>query len=734
MPLNNFPFYRQLDQMDCGPSCLRMIAKHFGKTYSLNYLRKKSHITREGVSVLGLSEAAESIGFRTLTVAVPIDSLLNEVPLPCIAHWRQRHFVVVYKSDEKNVYVADPAIGCIKYPKEKFVEGWLYNKKKDDDGVLILLEASPEFYEKDGEEEESGIRGFSFMLHYLKPFRKFINQLILGVIASIIIQLVFPFTARAIVDYGIHHQDIGFIYLILGGQIVLFFSQTSIGIIRNWVLLHMGSRINISIISDFLSKMMRLPISYFDSKMKSDLIQRIEDNRRIENFLSSVTLNGLFSFISLIVFGSVLAIFNVSIFLIFLVSTVMHLTWVLLFARRRAILDYIRHDQSAENRSSILQLINGISEIKLNNSELRRRWEWEAIQVKLFKTSSKGLALAQLQSTGANFINEFKNIVITVIAANDVVAGNITLGTMLAIQYILGQLNGPMSDIISFIQSGQDAKLSMNRLSEIHQNKNEDENETDANASIPQNGDIILKNVSFQYGGPNSRRVLDDVSITIPQGKVTAIVGISGSGKTTLLKLLLKFYPPTEGRISIGAVNLSDVNASVWRKECGVVMQDGFIFADTIARNITESSSEEFIDKKRLEHSVDIANLSDTIENMPMGFSTNLSWGGITLSGGENQRVLIARAIYKNPSFVLFDEATSSLDANNERKIMEKLYGFYAGRTVVIVAHRLSTVKNADQIVVLKNGKVAEVGTHDELTKSKKDYYELVKNQLELGN
>jgi len=734
MPLKKFPFYRQLDQMDCGPTCLRMIAKHYGKDFSLSYLRKKSYITREGVSALGLSEAAESIGFRTLTVALPIDSLIKEVPLPCIAHWRQRHFVVVHHVDDKHVYCADPAIGLLKYTKDKFLDGWLYNKKKDDEGLLILLEKSPEFDEQPGDAETKGARNYAFMLHYLRPYKKFIFQLLLGVFASIIIQVVFPFTARAMVDFGINHQNLSFIYLILIGQIVLFLSQTSIGIIRNWVLLHMGSRINISIISDFLSKMMRLPISFFDSKMKSDLIQRIEDNRRIENFLSSVTLNGFFSFFSLLVFGSVMAFFSFSIFLIFISATMLYIAWVLVFAKKRAILDYIRHDQSAENRSSILQLINGISEIKLNNSELRRRWEWEAIQIKLFKTSSKGLSLAQVQVTGANFINEFKNIIITVIAANDVVNGTITLGTMLAIQYILGQLNSPMSDIITFIQSGQDAKLSMERLSEIHQNKNEDETLTTDNIEVPQQANIKLDHISFQYGGPNSRWVLDDVSIEIPYGKVTAIVGVSGSGKTTLLKLLLKFYPVTKGQILVDNVNLNDIPTTPWRKKCGVVMQDGFIFADTITRNITESSSEEFIDKKRLQEAVDTANLTDVVENLPMGYSTNLSWGGISLSGGENQRVLIARAIYKDPAIVFFDEATSSLDANNEKKIMEKLYRFYAGRTVVIVAHRLSTVRNADQIIVLKNGKVAETGAHAELTKLKGNYYELVKNQLELGN
>lgn len=730
---NSFPFFRQLDQMDCGPTCLKMIAKYYHKEYTLDYLRRKSYITREGVSVLGLSEAAENIGFRTLTVAVTIDSLIEQVSLPCIAHWKQRHFVVVYKIKNGHIYVADPAIGKLKYTKDQFLDGWLYNKKKDDEGVLILLETSPEFNDEEGISENKSIFKYSFILHYLRPYQRFINQLLLGVLTSIIIQLIFPFTARAIVDLGINYQNISLIYLILAGQIILFLSQTSVNVIRNWVLLHMGSRINISIVADFLSKMMKLPISFFDSKMKYDLLQRIEDNRRIEFFLSSVTLNGLFSFFSVIIFSVVLAFFSLSIFSVFIFSTVIYLGWVLFFSKRRAILDYIRHNQSSENRSSILQLINGISEIKLNNSELRRRWEWEAIQIKLFKTTSKGLSITQLQITGAHFINEFKNIIITVLAANDVVRGNISLGTMLSIQYILGQLNGPMSDIITFIQSGQDAKLSLERLSEIHQNKNEDTIESAGTIDIQAKSNLKFEHVSFQYGSPNSRMVLDDVSIEIPYEKVTAIVGASGSGKTTLLKLLLKFYPATKGSISVGSVNLKDIHTASWRKECGVVMQDGFIFADTIARNITESSSEELIDKIRLQESVEMANLSDLLNELPMGYSTNLSWGGVSLSGGESQRVLIARAIYKNPAFVFFDEATSSLDANNEKNIMEKLYNFYKGRTVVVVAHRLSTVKNADQIIVLKNGRVTETGKHDELIKLKGSYYQLVKNQLELG-
>ncbi|MGQ7856704.1 peptidase domain-containing ABC transporter [Pedobacter sp. WC2501] len=731
--MSKFPFFKQLDQMDCGPTCLKMIAKFHGKTYPIEYLREKSYITREGVSFLGLSEAAEAINLRTLSVVLNYDDFAEKAPLPCVVNWRQRHFIVVYKFEKGKVYCADPAFGLITYTKQQFIEGWLYNKKTDDESVVLLFETTPEFDDENDQLENKKKRNWIFLLHYLKPHKRFLWQLFYGLIASTVIQLLFPFATQAIVDYGINTRDIGFIYIILLGQLMLFISQTLIGVIRSWILLHIGARINIAILSDFLAKLMKLPISFFDSKMTSDILQRIDDNRRIESFLSSTTLNIIFSGLTFIVFGAVLSVYSLKIFLVFLVFAIIYVLWVLIFVKKRAELDYKRYDAAAENRSSILQLINGLVEIKLNNSEKRRRWEWEGVQIRLFKISVKGLSLSQLQVTGANFINELKNIIILVIAANSVVNGAITLGIMLSIQYIMGQLNAPLQDFISFLQSAQDAKISLQRLSEIHDKTNEDELSTLSERHHGRDS-IILKNVGLQYGGPNSRWILEDINLCIPQGKVTAIVGTSGSGKTSLLKLLLKFFKPTRGEIFVGNVNLENIQTNMWRKDCGVVMQDGFIFADTIARNITESSSEEYIDKEKLKKSVHIANLDQMIENLPLGYNTNLSWGGVSLSGGEQQRVLISRAVYKDPSYLLFDEATSALDTNNEKIIMERLSDFFEQKTVVVVAHRLSTVKSADQIIVLDKGKIVETGTHEELVKKQNHYYTLVKNQLELGN
>jgi ATP-binding cassette, subfamily B, bacterial len=733
----SFPFYRQLDRIDCGPTCLRMILKHHGKVYSREYLREKSFITREGVSINGLSEAAESVGLRSLSVRVTFESLKDEAPLPCIAHWRQRHFVVVYKVTRKFVYVADPDFGLIKYTHEKFKEGWINNGvgNADEEGFLLLLEPGASFYEKEEEGAKKNVSGFSVLLPYFKPFRKYFSQLLLGLVVGTIIQVAFPFLTQSIVDHGIKTQNINFIYIILLAQLMLFFSQTLIEIFRGWLLLHMGARINISIISDFLMKMMRLPMSFFDSRRSGDILQRVEDNHRIESFLSSMSLTVIFSFFNLIIFSFILAYYNFKIFAVFLTGSILYVVWVLVFMKKRAVLDFRRFDESAGSTSNLVQLINGIQEIKLNNSEKRRRWEWESIQAKLFKISVRSLSLAQYQSTGATFLNEFKNIIITFIAAHAVINGEITLGMMLAIQYIIGQMNGPLNSFIAFMQRTQDAKISLERLGEIQTVKDENDEDENSTRILLANQNIhICNNLHFRYGGSSSPLILKDLDLEIPAGKITAIVGASGSGKTTLLKLLLKFYKPTSGNIKIGPQDLNFIQTNVWRESCGVVMQDGFIFSDSIARNITESSSEGQIDKERLQYAVKVANLEELIETFPAGYNTKIGGSGLQLSGGQKQRVLIARAVYKNPEFLFFDEATSALDANNEKVIMENLYEFFKGKTVIVIAHRLSTVKNADKIVVLHKGKIIEEGCHEDLAMKKGAYFTLVKNQLELGN
>jgi ATP-binding cassette subfamily B protein len=734
MKLGKFPFYKQLDQMDCGPTCLRMVAKHFGRSIPIDVLRRKSNITREGVSLGGIAEAAEDIGLHTLAVSIDFKTLEEEVPLPCIAHWRQRHFVVVYEIKKDVVYVADPAHGRVKYSKEDFIKGWI-GKSADpesSEGYLLLLEPTPEFFNADPDEKKE--YGFKFLFWYFRPFKKYILQLILGLVVGSLLQLIFPFLTQAVVDYGINYQNINFVYLILIAQLTLFVSQTTVELIRGWILLHMTSRININLISDFLIKLMRLPIAFFDSKNTGDIIQRIYDHNRIQNFLSSTTLNTLFSAFNFVIFGAVLAYYNLTIFTLFFIGSVVYVGWTLLFLKKRAELDYKRFDQSSDNQSSLYQLISGMQEIKLNGSERRRRWEWEAIQVRLFKISIKGLALSQTQNTGGQFLNELKNILITFVAAKAVIDGQLTLGMMLSIQYIIGQLNLPINNFISFIQTGQDAKISLERLAEIHLKDDEEDRNEDFIKELPDDKSIHIKDVSFRYGGVSSPWVLQNLDFTIPEGKVTAIVGASGSGKTTLIKLLLKFYEPTEGNILIGPSKLENISTGTWRKACGSVMQDGFLFGDTIARNITESDSEGITDKERLQHAVNVANIDNFIEGLPSGFNTKIGSSGVNISGGQKQRVLIARSVYKNPKYIFFDEATSALDANNEKVIMENLQEFYKGKTVVVVAHRLSTVKNADQIIVLDQGKIIERGSHKDLTDLRGAYYTLVKNQLELGN
>ncbi len=737
--------------MDCGPTCLQMIAKYYGRYYSLNDLRKKAFITREGVSMLGISDAAEAIGFRTIGVKIPIEKLEREAPLPCIIHWYQRHFVVVYKIHRGKVFVADPAAGLITYSKDEFNKGWLSARENGhEEGVGLLLEPLPSFYEHEPEEQRSKRKSLVYLFGYLKGNRKFIVQLILGLLTGSLIQLTLPFLTQSIVDVGISTQNIQFIYLVFAGQMMLFISRTAVDFIRRWILLHLSTRINISLISDFLSKLFKLPMSFFEGKMIGDILRRIEDHSRIERFLSTSSLNILFSFFNLVVFGLVLLIYSIPIFMVFFGVSAVYIVFILLFLKKRAELDYKRFQQMSDNQSNLIQTVQGMSEIKMNNCETRKRWEWERIQAKLFRVSVESTKLQQYQDAGSLFLNESKNMIITVMAALAVMDGSMTLGMMLAVQYIIGQLNAPVNEFITFTRDLQDAKISLERIGEIHLLDNE-ENLT-LNPSPQERdlgGTIILENVSFQYEGPHSPKVLDGIDLVIPEGKVTAIVGTSGSGKTTLMKLLLKFYKPMEGKIKIDGENLEYIHASTWRQHCGVVMQDGYIFSDTIARNI--SLVDEEPDRKKLLHAVSVANIKEHIESLPLGYNTKIGMNGIGLSQGQKQRLLIARAVYKNPDMIFFDEATSALDANNEKVIMENLDDFFKarlpalrttsgggpnrqGKTVLVIAHRLSTVKNADQVVVMENGKIVEVGTHSELTLAKGKYFELVKNQLELGN
>jgi ATP-binding cassette subfamily B protein len=728
-----FLFYHQHDAKDCGPTCLRMIAARYGRTFSLEGLREKSQISRDGVSMLGISEAAEQIGFRSTGVMVSFDELL-EAPLPCIVHWNQQHFVVVYdiktKKGVDTVCVADPAAGKLEYTREEFCRCWLSTRSGGEDvGVALLLEPSPDFYEQ--EDEKVSRKGFSFLFSYLRPYKKLVVQLFLGLLFGSLLQLILPFLTQSIVDFGISAQNIEYIYLVLIAQLVLIFSSSAVGFIRGWILLHLGTRINIALISDFLIKLMRLPMGYFDTKMVGDILQRINDHTRIQNYLTNSSLSILFSFFNIIIFSLVLLVYNMSIFAIFFVGSALYFGWVSLFMRRRAELDHKNFAQHSANQSNVIQLVTGMQEIKLNACEQQKRWEWERIQAKLFRLSVRGMALAQYQDSGAVLINQTKNIIITALVAKLVIDGKMTLGMMLAVQYIIGQLNSPIDQLITFSRETQDAKLSLERLSEVHDKEDEESKDAARIREIPINKNLTLRQVTFGYDTTSvGEPILKNISLTIPAGKQTAIVGTSGSGKTTLVKLLLEFYLLQKGDILLGENNLKNYSMREWRKKCGVVMQDGFIFSDTIAWNIAPGA--EVIDKERLLNAVVTANIREFVESLPLSYNTKIGNEGHTLSQGQKQRILIARAVYKDPEFVFLDEATNALDTNNERVIMDNLQHFFKGRTSVVVAHRLSTVKNADQIVVLEKGEIVEIGTHQELTKLEGAYYRLVKNQLEL--
>lgn len=716
--------------MDCGPTCLKMIAQYYGKSYSIQYLRERSYLSRSGVSMKGIMEAADQIGFRSMPVKIPLKEdnegipSLIDAPLPCIVHWNQHHFVVVYKISKKFVWVADPGHGKHKLDHATFLKSWLGDGNK---GLALLFETTPRFYEQD--EVKTKKKGFGFLLGYLRPYRKLMFQLVIGLILGSLFQLVFPFLTQSIVDIGIENQNIGFIWLILIAQLMIFVGQTTVNVLQSWILLHVSTRINVSLISDFLIKLMKLPIGFFDSKLMGDLLQRIQDHTRIETFLTSSTLSIIFSFVNFIVFGIVLFIYNWSIFLTFFLSSILFVLWIVIFLKKREAVDYRRFNELSENHNSLIELIQGMQEIKLQNSEFKRRRLWTNIQARLFNTKIRALAISQYQDTGATSISQLKDILISFIAAKAVIEGQMTLGMMLAVQYIVGQLNGPLQQMIGFIRTAQDAKLSLQRLEEIHLKEEEGSDDQQLDM-ISEHANFNIENLSFRYN-QLAEDVLKNVTLTIPHGKVTAIVGTSGSGKTTLVKLLLGFYKAQEGQITIGGTQLHNIRKSLWREKCGAVMQDGYIFSDTIANNIAES--EEIVNKEKLLKAVQAANIQQFIEKMPLGYNTKIGAKGNGISQGQKQRLLIARAVYKNPEFLFFDEATNALDAKNERIIVENLNEFFEGKTVIIVAHRLSTVKNADQIVVIEKGEIQEIGKHKDLVEKKGMYYKLVKDQLELG-
>ena len=732
-----FPHYLQLDAMDCGPACLRMIAKHYGKHYSPQTLRERCFITREGVSMLGISDAAESIGLHTVGVRISFEQLVEDAVLPCILHWNQNHFVVCYRikkhrNGEYDIHIADPASQKLRYTKEEFLKCWLSTKADGQErGTALLLEPGADFKDIEDEKEDK-TRNMGYFLRYFTPYRKQLIQLFVGLVVGNGLQMIFPFLTQSMVDVGIQDSNLDFITLILITQLLLFVAQLGVSFIQGWISLHINSRINISLISDFLMKLMKLPLRYFDTKMTGDIMQRIGDHNRIKSFLMGNSISMIFSFANFFVFGTILGYYQPLILAIFLFGNTLYVLWILAFMRYRRELDIKRFNQSSSEQSKIIQLIQGMQEIKLNNCERQKRWEWERIQVKLFKISVKGLGIGQIQQAGSVFFTQTTSIIISYIAAKSVVEGEMTLGMMMALTYIIGQVAAPISNFIGFAQAFQDAKISLERLNEVHSVEDEEQSISSKLSQLPEMRDIYIENLSFSYSGAERDYALENLTMTIPQNKVTAIVGASGSGKTTVLKLLQGFYEPNKGNIRIGETPLNMIDPHLWRSRTGSVMQEGYIFSDTIARNIAVSTDE--IDKERLLHAAKTANIQEFVNSLPLGYNTKIGMEGNGVSQGQRQRILIARAVYKNPEYIFFDEATNSLDANNEKTIMENLRGFYKGKTVIIVAHRLSTVVDADNIIVLDKGHVVEEGTHQQLVKKQGVYYTLVKNQLELGN
>lgn len=734
-----FKVIRQLDAMDCGPSCLAMVLEHYGKPADRDALRRACALGKDGVSMLGVSRAAELQGMRAVGGRIPFEVLAREALLPCIVHWDQMHFVVVYRTKrlrkgDYRVYVADPGRGLLRYSRREFETHWISTVTQGQEkGVVLLLEPGKDFYISSQDQTGSveGKNRVRFLGQYLKKYRRYFGQITLGLLVGVLMQPIFPILTQAIVDVGIGSRDLSFIWLVLIAQLMLIFSSTAIAFIRSKLLLHISTRINISLVSDFFIKLMRLPMRFFETKLLGDLLQRIEDHRRVEQFLTSTSLTVIFSALTLLTFGVVLAYYNLQVFLIFLLGTALYVLWITIFLKKRRKLDYRFFEKSGRNRNVTYQLITGMQEIKLQGCEQRKRWEWEDAQAELFQVNVDRLNLQQVQQAGSVVINELKNVLITVFAAAAVISGSITLGAMLAIQYIIGQLNGPVEQMVQFIFSWQDVSISLERMQEIHG----EQDETDERGAAVGFGkpplDVALRNVTFRYDPYAKVPTLDNVTLTIPNGKVTAIVGASGSGKTTLLKLLLGFYAPQQGEIEVSGRSLAEFNMAWWRRQCGAVMQEGYLFADSIGRNIAISDDEPDLD--RIRAAARVACINDYVESLPLGYNTMIGQDGQGVSQGQRQRVLIARMVYKNPVFVLLDEATNSLDANSEKRITEQLATFYEGKTVVVVAHRLSTVKDADQIVVLEAGRIVEIGTHSELIAKRGYYFELIKNQLELG-
>ena len=729
-----FPLYIQHDAMQCGIACLQMVCEYHGRKVSASEVEELCPSTAEGVSMLGMGRAAEALGLHTVSGRLSVD-MLAKAPLPCILHWRQRHFVVLHRIKGRGrrlrYCVADPAKGLVEYTREELEEGWLSSRSDGEDkGIAMLLEPTPGFVHKGHDGREGGeTRSMRFLFGYVRRYRRPFLHVLAGLAIGSIIQLLLPLLTQAVVDRGIADRDIGFVWLVLAGQLMLTFSATALDFVRRWLLLHISVRINLSILSDFFTRLFGLPMAFFDTKHTGDILQRMADHDRVEQFLTGRVLSILFSAVTLLVFGCMLLSYDAVVFMVFAVFSVAYGLWITAFLRRRRVLDYERFDREAECQDKTWQMVTAMQEIKLQDCRRRRRHEWEEAQAALFGVRMKGLKLQQGEEAGGVLINSVKNILITVIAAMAVIDGRMTLGQMLAVQYIIGQLAVPVENMLGFVYSLQDVRLSLERINEIHRATPEGHDGA-LTAFASADRAIRVQGVTFRYDRNALHPTLHGISLDIEQGKTTAIVGASGSGKTTLLKLLLAYYPIECGQITVGGRPLADFDPQWWRSRLGVVMQDGVIFSESVARNIAVDDGE--IDRDRLLAAARMARVDEFVEALPLGYDTRIGRNGMGLSAGQRQRILIARAVYKDPEYVFMDEATNSLDANNERAIVESLGEFLRGRTVLIIAHRLSTVRNADRIAVMDRGRIVECGTHEELAALRGAYYKLVKNQLEL--
>jgi len=723
LKLKSFPFFKQLDAMDCGPASLKIICKYYGKNFSMKYLRDKCSITKEGVSLKDLSRVSDEIGLRTLPLKTSYSDLVNKIPLPCIIHWNYSHFVVLYKIKEDRAYVSDPQSGLITYSREDFEYGW---KKNEERGIILVIEPSAKFYDIEDVKTDNILSNY---FKYLKPHYNFLTQVFVGMLLGVFISLLFPFITQAIVDIGIETQDFNFINILLVATVVLTLSSVFSGYVQSRMMLYVSDRVNINMVSDFIHKLVHLPTTFFERKMTSDILNRINDHNRIQQFILNSFLGIIIATLSLIIYSAILAYYSTTLFLFFIIGTILYVLWVSLFLKKRRVLDYKYFDSNSFNQNEIIQIAENSTEIKINNLQQRKRWDWEKSRFEIYGLNIKLLNLTQIQSIGTNLINRLKNVFITFFAAKAVINGDMTLGMMLSAQYIIGQMNGPVGQFIQFIQSYQDAKISLERVSEVVNDEEEEAVFEKLELELPTSKTISIKNMSFKYHSTNNY-VLKNINLEIPEGKMTAIVGQSGSGKTTLMKILLRLYQNYEGSITIENTNFTSINIHNWRSNCGAVLQEGKIFSDTIFQNIV--LEEDNVDMEKLNTSLQLANLNDFINQLPQKIYTAIGDVGIGISGGQKQRILIARALYKDPDFLFFDEATNSLDTKNENEISTNLSKTIKGKTTIVIAHRLSTVKNADQIVVLEQGEIAEIGSHTELLKNKGAYYNLISNQLEL--